>query len=220
MDVLARRRAIRDWLDSRPQAADAHPSRDAVELRAFELGDLDLVDYRRRRLPHWELEHSTYFVTFTVQRARGRPFAIARTIPPAASRGPAVPVAARLVEEAVFFGFGTRYDIDAYVVMPDHVHLLFTPYPRWTLSKILHGLKSFSALEVNRALSRSGPLWQDESFDHMIRGEADWIDKREYVHENPVTAGLTATAREYALSSAVTLDPPGRREALRHMLRT
>jgi putative DNA methylase len=123
-----------------------------------------------------------------------------------------------LVEEAILFGLGTQYAIDAYVVMPDHVHLLVRPIEPWTLSNIMHGIKGTSAHAVNRALGRRGPLWQSESFDHLVRSEVAWLDKREYTHRNPVAAGLTAAAGAYPLSSAVTLDPPGRRDALVRLL--
>ena len=96
--------------------------------------------------------------------------------------------------------------------------MLVTPIDPSTLSGIMHGIKGASAHAVNRVLSRRGPLWQDESFDHLIRSEASWFDKRAYIHQNPVVAGLAAAPAEYALSSAVTLDLPGRREALMRLL--
>lgn len=78
----------------------------------------------------------------------------------------------------------------------------------------MRAIKGFSAFAVNRALSRRGPLWQCESFDHLIRSEADWLHKREYIHGNPVAARLCTRPGGYPLSSAVTLDPPGRRDVL------
>lgn len=102
--------------------------------------------------------------------------------------------------------------------MPDHVHLLITPLPDKPLSKILQGIKGYSAWRLNGLSDRRGPFWQDESFDHLIRSEADWLDKHRYILHNPVAAGLVRRAEDYPLSSAVTLDPPGRREELLRLL--
>ncbi|MDA0364702.1 MAG: transposase [Chloroflexi bacterium] len=216
MDVDLRRRLIRAWLSSRSPRPAPNSFRRSDGLQELRRDDFPDTRFRRRRLPHLELAGATYFVTFRVARGRGRPLAFdsARW-----QRGNfELSRVALLVEETILFGFGTQYEVDAYVVMPDHVHLLVTPIEPWTLPRIMHGIKGTSAHAVNRALARRGPLWQDESFDHVIRSETDWLDKRDYIHENPVAAGLSATAVGYPLSSAVTLDPAGRREALRRLL--
>ena len=64
-----------------------------------------------------------------------------------------------------------RYLLDAFVVMPNHVHVLFQPAKGQALADILHSWKSFSAKAVNRQLGRTGRVWQDESYDRIVR---DW----------------------------------------------
>lgn len=53
--------------------------------------------------------------------------------------------------------------------MPNHVHLLFTLSPEESFKEVIHSIKSFTAHEINKALNRSGAIWQQESYDRMIR---------------------------------------------------
>lgn len=86
-----------------------------------------------------------------------------------------------MVEDALKYFHGTRYYLDEFVVMPNHVHVLVTPYEGYELSKILHSWKSFTASEINRALGRKGTFWQKESFDHIVRSEAHLEKIRRYI---------------------------------------
>ena len=85
--------------------------------------------------------------------------------------------------------------------MPDHVHLVLTPlYDRSafvSVAEIMQGIKSASAHKINRALNRSGQVWQRESFDRVLRREESIYAKVEYMIQNPVRAGLVKTAMEY-----------------------
>jgi len=86
--------------------------------------------------------------------------------------------------------------------MPEHVHLLMTPLrdPQgnmFCLSEILRGIKGASARSVNQLLGGSGPLWQEESFDHVLRSEESFQQKIEYIRQNPVRRGLVKTPEEY-----------------------
>lgn len=85
---------------------------------------------------------------------------------------------------------GERYLLDGFVVMPNHVHLLVVPHSDWPLSKVLHSWKSFTSHELNRSLGRDGPLWQQESWDHIVRSGAQLEHYRRYITENPVKAKL------------------------------
>ncbi|HVT81088.1 MAG TPA: transposase [Phycisphaerae bacterium] len=83
-----------------------------------------------------------------------------------------------------------RYDIHTWCVMPNHVHLLFTPLGSHTLASIMNNLKSFTAHEANRMLGRRGVFWMPEYFDHMIRHRGDFDRSRQYILDNPAKARL------------------------------
>ena len=76
------------------------------------------------------------------------------------------------MENALLFFDGARYAIHAWVVMPNHIHVLFTPTPGWSLSDILSSWKSFTAKEANKVLLRSGQFWHEDYFDRFIRDAA------------------------------------------------
>lgn len=97
---------------------------------------------------------------------------------------------AQTVADALTHFDGQRYSLSAWCVMPNHVHVVFTPLAGFTLSKILHSWKSFTANAINRQLQRSGPVWQAESYDHLVRDKADFMHHVFYVRENPQRAGL------------------------------
>ena len=54
------------------------------------------------------------------------------------------------MEEVILFGVAWRYELDAYVVMPDHVHVMLTPFEGVSLAKVLQGIKGYSAWRLNR----------------------------------------------------------------------
>ena len=100
------------------------------------------------------------------------------------------PAVANIVESTLQHFAGQRYELGDYVIMPNHVHVLVTPLGEWTLNRILHSWKSFSAHEINRMLGRTGPVWQPECFDHLVRNEQALRRFENYIRENPVKAGL------------------------------
>ena len=143
---------------------------------------------RKRNLPHFEIPGSTYHVTWqTHNKLALSPEARARTL------------------QACHFWHGKKIKCLAACVMPDHVHLLIQPLPiqeagqagAHSLSEILHSIKSFSAHEVNKVMKRTGPVWMDESFDRMIRSEADLHKTWDYIWNNPRRIGLVGPAEEY-----------------------
>jgi REP-associated tyrosine transposase len=94
-----------------------------------------------------------------------------------------------------------RYVLHAYVIMPNHVHLLIEPL--LSLAKITGVIKGVAARDANAILGRRGkPFWQDESFDHWIRTFADFERIRSYIESNPVHAGLVARPKDLKWSSA------------------
>ena len=135
----------------------------------------------RRRLPHYEDPGATYFLVFRLLDG-----AICDL-----STDDVAPV----IIDAFFFFHEERYLLFDYTVMPDHVHVMLKPLQQpdgtWhALSGIKHSLKSWTANQINRVLSRKGPLWQDEAFDRTIRNRDDFANASNYIWTNPVRAGL------------------------------
>jgi len=131
----------------------------------------------RRRLPHYQKDDRAVFVTFCC------------------SFDPLPESVRDIVLRHCLHDQGTKASTHAVVVMPDHVHLLLTPLRDLdgnlhSLVEILQGIKSASAHSLNRALGRSGPVWQEESFDHVLRSV-------EYIRQNPVRRGLVTRPEDY-----------------------
>jgi len=100
------------------------------------------------------------------------------------------PELGKIVDQALRYFDGARYDLLAHVVMPNHVHALLTPKEENRLDKILHSWKSFTAKAINQTLDRTGEVWQHESYDHILRTpDAAWAVAR-YIKENPAKAGI------------------------------
>jgi REP element-mobilizing transposase RayT len=87
--------------------------------------------------------------------------------------------------------------MDCVVVMPDHVHLITTPYDDVALCHLLDRIKGASVHLINRLLRRSGKLWQRDSFDRILRSDESLYAKREYIFNNPVRAGLVTRWQDY-----------------------
>ncbi len=97
---------------------------------------------------------------------------------------------AKIVVDSIRHFHGSHYQLFSWCVMPNHVHALFSPMQEHTLDSILHSWKSYSALEVNRILARTGRFWQREYFDHLVRSEASFKKFAKYIQDNPKRAGL------------------------------
>ena len=172
----------------------------------------------RGNLPHIYKEGCTYFVTFNLsdavpkhllQRRRieagDNPETVAKELDPSPSAGNCLlrdSRAALVVENALLHFQGERYALSAWSVMPNHVHVVVTPFCGLTLPKILHSWKSYSAHEINRVLSRTGCVWEEESFDHLVRNERALDKFVFYTENNPVSAGLCERPEHWPFSSA------------------
>lgn len=111
------------------------------------------------------------------------------------------PEIADIVHQALQHFDNERYSLRAWVVMPNHVHVVVWPHPNHTLSRILQSWKSFTALEANKSLNRTGArFWQPESYDHWIRNDDERARIVRYVINNPVKAGLCATPKDWPWS--------------------
>lgn len=169
----------------------------------------------RRNLPHWHPPGATVFVTWrlagslpSVAQASacesGRVFVERDRLLDRAATGPkwlGRPDIAQLVVKQLRQGSGSCYELHAFVVMPNHVHVLLTPWIE--LADITRAIKGRSARHANTALGRTGiPFWQDESFDHWIRHPAQFEKVRAYIENNPVRAGLAQGPEQWPFSSA------------------
>lgn len=111
------------------------------------------------------------------------------------------PEVAQLVEGAMRFFHGARYELRAWVVMPNHAHALFevssTP-----MSEILESWKKYTANRANRLLQRHGKFWQADYWDTFMRDGAHELETRVYIENNPVAAGLARDPKAWPWSSA------------------
>ena len=122
---------------------------------------------------------------------------------------------AKEVADSLHYRDGKVYCLDAYCIMANHVHVVFTPLAMQSsgaavinsaentaqtedlcynpLSSIMQSLKGYTAHKANHLLGRSGVFWQRESYDHVIRDLSEWRRIVTYVLNNPVKAGLVDT---------------------------
>ena len=96
------------------------------------------------------------------------------------------PTIAKIVNDALHHFAGQRYELDEYVIMPNHVHVLVKPLNGHRLSDITHSWKSFTANLINKQLGKTGQLWQHESYDHIVRHDQAMDAIRRYIRNNPI----------------------------------
>ena len=165
----------------------------------------------QRRLPHWDVIGQPLFVTFrlhgSLPQGRAFPPELTGGLLDQAAQGPTFlrrPDIASLVVQALHDGQDRfhRYQLHAFVVMSNHVHLLATGSV--ALHRWLRPLKGFTGYEANRILSQHGAFWQEESYDHLLRKQDEFERIKKYIEWNPVKAGLAASPEKYPWSSAST----------------
>jgi putative transposase len=142
--------------------------------------------FYRRNLPHLQRDDKPHFVTFCTFK---------RWVLPDWARN--------IVLRACMAAEGVTVDLRAVVVMPDHVHVIFVPRINvdnsevTSLARITKAMKGASAHLINRRLGRTGRVWQEESFDRVLRSSEKLDEKVAYVLENPVRDGLVANWHDY-----------------------
>ncbi|MBZ5533272.1 MAG: transposase [Acidobacteriia bacterium] len=141
--------------------------------------------YYRRNLPHIERDGAAYYVSFSTRREFVLPEE-ART----------------LIFDHCLFENGRKVHMHAFVVMPDHVHMLFTPLENdrgepFSIAEIMNGIKGASSHSVNKLLGRKGALWEPESFDRIPRSDGDFEYRVLYIVQNPIAAGLAKGPDDY-----------------------
>jgi REP element-mobilizing transposase RayT len=172
----------------------------------------------RRRLPHFQPEDARLFLTWrlwgslppqtepVLYPSAGHAFVARDRALDGQSCGPLwlkEPRIADLVAEAIQIGARERlyYELRAWTVMPNHVHLLILP--KVPVPVLMRWLKGSTARKANQLLRRTGqPFWQDESYDHYVRGRRELDRVIDYIEGNPVSAGLVGSAELWRWSSA------------------
>ena len=144
------------------------------------------MSFYRRNLPHLQRDAKRHFVTFVTKDRWNLP-----------------EWARDIVLESICHDDDLRCHLDAAVVMPDHAHLILTPgvdqrrQRVMPLFEITQAIKGASARKINQRLRFHGAVWQEESFDRVLRSAEDKYAKVIYVLENPVRRGLVSSWREY-----------------------
>jgi REP element-mobilizing transposase RayT len=101
------------------------------------------------------------------------------------------------VAERLLFKHGVDYDLGDWVVMPNHVHVLLQPLGGISLDAIMKPIKGVSARNINHLLGRSGALWMEESFTHIIRSLEQLKKFQHYIQNNPLKTKLPASDFSY-----------------------
>ncbi len=176
------------------------------------------MTFYRRRLPHWQPAGAAIFLTWHLfgtepslaarkrRIVNGADFVAWDRELDATITGPrwlAEPGIARIVVRSIHFCEDqlALFGLMAYVLMPNHVHILLQPYV--AIAVIMQKLKGFTSRKANALLHRQGtPFWQDESFDHRARTADEARKIIRYTEWNPVRAGLVATPEDWPWSSA------------------
>jgi len=117
------------------------------------------------------------------------------------------PAIANMVQGSLLSFDAQRYRLLAWVVMPNHIHALLQPMNGWTIAKIVASWKKFTASKIwdHHRLTGEGPsppIWHREYWDRYIRNREHFEQATDYIHRNPVKAGLVATAELWPWSSA------------------
>jgi len=137
------------------------------------------IKITKRHLPHWQSDEAIYFITF---KTRSGKLSHQEQL---------------LVKEHIIAGNKLYYVLYGVVVMPDHVHLILKPCEGFNLSRIMKGIKGKSARLINELRGIRAKIWQDESFDRIIRDQKEFDEKMTYMFNNPEKDNLTDDSWEY-----------------------
>jgi REP element-mobilizing transposase RayT len=180
--------------------------------------------YTRGYLPHWDAENVIQMVTFrladslprdVVERIRKaaekledskRAATVLANMEAFLDRGVGEcwfkrPQLAELMEQTLLHFNGSRYSLFAWIIMPNHVHVLFQPKAEYEMGAIIKSWKGYATVQGNKLLGRSGEMFQREYFDRFIRNEEHLERAAAYIHYNPVKAGLAEHPGDYQWSS-------------------
>jgi putative transposase len=91
--------------------------------------------------------------------------------------------------------------LTAWVFLPDRWHAIFYPPHTLTISRVMEAIKDGATQRINRSRREAGVLWQPRFFDRALRTVGEYNEKVQYIHLNPVKAGLLARAEDWPWSS-------------------
>ncbi|OGN99158.1 MAG: hypothetical protein A2Y58_01100 [Chloroflexi bacterium RBG_13_51_52] len=139
----------------------------------------------KRNLPHWEHPGSVYFITFK-----------------AASGYELVDAAKDIIFNTIRHHADKKYKLYGCVVMKTHVHIVLSPLEEsknsyYSLTQIMHSIKSYSANRIQRALNKQGSVWVVENYDRIVRDDDAYYEILNYILFNPVKAGIVHKPEEY-----------------------
>ena len=129
-------------------------------------------------------------------------------------------LAARATETVLLAHHASLYVLHAWVVMPNHIHVLVTPGKQISLGKLTKQLKGASARDVNKAIGQSGILWEADYFDRYMRDDKHYNATLKYIEWNPVKAKLCADPKHWTWSSANPVNRQRLEDLLRQAART
>lgn len=175
----------------------------------------DFVQNTRRKLPHIQLPDSVLFITWRLA------FTLPKYIKDKAeddesyldsfsqydslldkSESAEINISCEpylsIIKQAIHHYAGERYELYAFCIMPNHVHLVVKPKLKdttqyFSLKKITLAIKSYTAHAIKKLNKQMDKVWQTESYDHVVRDETELLKILEYVITNPVRAGLADT---------------------------
>ena len=93
--------------------------------------------------------------------------------------------AAQIVKDSLEYYNKQKYLLHAWCIMPNHLHVIFQLLASYRQREVLFGWKSYTAHAINKALNRSGTLWQSDCYNHIIRTEREYYNQMWYVWNNP-----------------------------------
>jgi REP element-mobilizing transposase RayT len=109
---------------------------------------------------------------------------------------------AKIVMSTFLYEDGRSCDLKAWVIMPNHAHILVRLRSGYDLAGLMKRIKGVSARKINQYLGRSGSVWQQDYFDRYIRDAQHFSDVFQYIENNPVVAGLAARPEDWEFGSA------------------
>ena len=165
------------------------------------------MTFYRRNLHHLQRDNKNHFITFVTKHRQVLP-----------------PWAREIVLSCCLHDHESKYSLHIAVVMPDHVHLILCPLVDKCrnlvvpLPEIMKAIKGASAHAINRRINQKRSIWQQESFDHVLRSSESLDQKVRYILENPIRRGLVKDQRQYpwiwypgTINARVAADAPVRR---------